>query len=509
MPVSSRPALWRKLLQGLAMFRRAEWLALLPAVTLIGFWLGGERGLLILALGLPLVLALSAPVLNRLPALPGEESSLGHAIAAMDRILPDMADDGHSTACLILQFDDLQVILTRHGRAAQAEVVSLSLDRIRGALRVGDMVTRLQGDSVAIVLSPVRRLDLESMVEMCIRLQEALALPVPLGGAQIYVTASVGFCIAGRAPEASGRALLDAAQMAADEALRSGPGAIRAFSSDMALRHATRDALRQDLEVALEKGQIRPHFQPQIAVVSGELSGLEALARWHHPERGVLAPADFLPMVESNDMFDRLGETMLRQSLAALAVWDGMGLHVPSVAVNFSAAELRNPRLPDRIRRELDRFGLEPARLTVEILETVIAEMANDVLVSNIAELAKMGCGIDLDDFGTGHASISTIRRFAVRRLKIDRSFISHVDVDREQQKMIAAIVSLADRLGLGTVAEGVENPAEGAMLQQLGCSTAQGFGIARPMPQDETMLWIKAHLSRPERTPRIGLRAR
>jgi EAL domain-containing protein (putative c-di-GMP-specific phosphodiesterase class I) len=347
------------------------------------------------------------------------------------------------------------------------------------------------------------------MVQLSARLQDAITAPISLGAAQLYVTASIGFCIGGRSAAPTGRSLLDAAQIAADEALRHGPGAIRAYSADMTARLAERDAMRDQIEAALESGQIRPHFQPQISTDTGEISGFEALARWHHPERGCLAPSEFLPAVEGNDLTDRLGEAMLFHALTALSDWDRKGLRVPNISVNFSASELRNPRLPERLKWELDRFELTPDRLTVEILETVIAASDNDMVVSNIAALAAMGCGIDLDDFGTGHASITTIRRFAVRRLKIDRSFVTRVDQDREQQKMVSAIVSLAERLGLQTLAEGVETGAEQAMLSQLGCGHVQGYGLARPMPLDEATEWIVRHSQRADRVPRIGARGR
>jgi EAL domain-containing protein (putative c-di-GMP-specific phosphodiesterase class I) len=367
----------------------------------------------------------------------------------------------------------------------------------------------MQGGNFVVVLAPVRRLDLETMVQLSARLQEAITAPISLGAAQIYVTASVGFCISGRAPEPTGRAIIDAAQTAADEAARHGPGAIRAFSMDMTRRQASRDAVRDQIEAALENGQIRPHFQPQISTDTGEISGMEALARWHHPDRGCLAPSEFLPAVEGGDLTERLGEVMLFHALTALTEWDRKGLRVPNVSVNFSAADLRNPRLPDRLKWELDRFELTPDRLTVEILETVIAASENDMVVANIAALAAMGCGIDLDDFGTGHASITTIRRFAVRRLKIDRSFVTRVDQDREQQKLVSAIVSLAERLGLETLAEGVETASEHAMLSQLGCGHVQGYGLARPMPMEEASDWILRHMQRQDRIPRIGARSR
>lgn len=490
--------------------RRPEFLVFLPAITLAGFWMGGERVLLLLALGLPLLFAVTGSGAGRAlsQGSPGEDApSVGRAISAMDAILPALQDSGRNTGCVVIQFDDLADLLDRHGRSAQAEVLARCEDRIRGALRMGDLVAQLQGGSFAIVLTPVRRLDLETMVQMAARLQEAITAPISLGAAQIYVTCSIGFCIGGRSPEATGRSLLDAAQVAADEASRHGPGAIRAYSADMTRKRAARDAMRDQIEGALENGQIRPHFQPQISTDTGEISGFEALARWHHPDRGCLAPSEFLPALEGNDLTERLGEVMLFHAMTALTDWDRKGFRVPTVSVNFAASELRNPRLPERLKWELDRFDLTPDRLTIEILETVIANSDNDMVVSNIAALAALGCGIDLDDFGTGHASITTIRRFAVRRLKIDRSFVTRVDQDREQQKLVSAIVSLSERLGLETLAEGVETAGEHAMLSQLGCGHVQGYGLARPMPFDEATEWIGRHAARQDRIPRIGLR--
>ena len=511
MPGSRLATEARRALQMLSWVRRPEFLVFLPAITLAGFWVGGEQVLILLALGLPLLFALTGAEVQATVARPeeAEGSPVSRAIAAMDRILPLAEETGRTTACLVVQIDDPDTLLDRHGRSAQAEVLSRTADRMRGVLRLGDYVVHMEGGTLLVVLAAVRRLDLEAMVQLATRLQEAIGAPISLGGAQVYVTASVGFCIGGRSPEANGRSMLDAAQIAADEARRHGPGAVRAFSADMARRRATRDALRDSLEAALDKGEIRPHFQPQISTDTGEISGFEALARWHHPDRGCLSPADFLPAVEGNDLTDRLGEVMLFHSLTALAGWDRAGLKVPTISVNFSASELRNPRLPERIKWELDRFDLKPERLTVEILETVVATAENDMVVSNIAALAAMGCGVDLDDFGTGHASIATIRRFAVRRLKIDRSFVTRVDQDREQQRMVSAIVSMAERLGLQTLAEGVESAAEHAMLSQLGCGHVQGFGLARPMALDQATDWIGRHMNRQDRIPRIGARGR
>lgn len=494
--------------------RRAELMVFLPAVTLAAFWLGGEQSLILVALIAPMVFALAGAFRFQdqrgyLADGLGGLALRSQIVAALDHSLEEATLTGRATACLVVQFDNIETLLDRHGRAAQTEVLTRSAERLIGALRQGDSLARLEGGGFAVALAPQRRLDLEGMVQMSARLQSALGQPVSVDATRLYVSASLGFVLSQQLPGKRGADLLDAAQVAADEASHHGPGAIRAYAPDMARKRADRDALRDMLEVALGDGQIKAHFQPQISTDTGAISGFEALARWHHPERGVVPPSEFLEVIEEAGLSESLGDVMLNQALAALVRWDRAGFSIPSVGVNFCAAELRNPRLVEKLQWELDRFDLTPNRLSIEILETVVASTDSDMVVRNIAALARLGCGIDLDDFGTGHASITNIRRFDVRRLKIDRSFVMRVDEDREQQKMVAAILSLAERLGLETLAEGVETAGEHAMLAQLGCNHVQGFGIARPMPFDQTIDWISHHQAQRLSLQRIGHRAR
>jgi EAL domain-containing protein (putative c-di-GMP-specific phosphodiesterase class I) len=239
-----------------------------------------------------------------------------------------------------------------------------------------------------------------------------------------------------------------------------------------------RAELREEAGAALDGGQITPWYQPQISTDTGKVTGFEALARWHHPERGMIAPADFLPAIEQAGLLERLAEVMMYHSFTALKAWDASGVAVPQVGVNFSGAELNNPRLVEKIKWEMDRFNLAPPRLSVEVLKTVIARAPDDQVTLNINGLVALGCQVDLDDFGTGHASIYSIRRFKIDWLKIDRSFVMKADRDPEQQRMISAILTMAERLGLETLAEGVETVGEHALLAQLGCDHVQGFGI-------------------------------
>ncbi len=485
-------------------------LILLPALSLAAYWLAGEAGLLTLAVAAPLAFAVlgrgsgrgADPVAD--PGLDGFATE-ARLVANLDRVLDTVATDGRTTACFVLMFDEADQLAARHGRLALDRVVMRTAERLSLSLRAGDVVVRVSGHGFAVSLAPVRRFDLENAVQMAARLQAAATAPLVVDDMTVHPSVSVGFCLAARAPALLGAALLGAAHAAADEALRNGPGAIRAYQPEMAGRRTDRAALRAGLEVALDEGQIRPWFQPQLSTHTGEITGFEALARWHHPERGIIAPAEFLPLVDDAGLSERLGEVILYGALSALTRWDKAGHHIGRVSVNFSAAELGDPRLPDKLKWELDRFSLAPERLTIEVLETVASRSGDDVIVTNLARIAALGCGIDLDDFGTGQASIANIRRFAVRRIKVDRCFVQHCDTDPEQKRMVAAILGLCEQLGLETVAEGVETPGEHATVAQLGCGHVQGFGIARPMAVDETFGWIARHEKDRVKTRQFG----
>ena len=494
--------------------RRPELLAFLPALTLAAFWMGGETSLLGVALGLPAtfaVLGLFAPPIPE-KQISASDGVTGLALrdgllTALEDAVQNSAVSGRGTCCFVIALEDADEIADRHGHAALMLVLRQTGQRLRSALREADTVARLDGATFAVALAPVRRFDLESMLQLATRLQTAAESPVSVDATTVYASAAVGFCLAARAPAATGAALLDAAEIAATEARRHGPGAIRSFTAEMQKARTDRHLLRDEIATALDSGQIIAYFQPQVSTDTGEVTGFEALARWKHPQRGLLPPLDFLEPLRAAGLTERLSEVMVYNALKALHLWDKAGLQVPTVAVNFSSDELRNPKLAEKLQWDLDRFDLAPARLTVEILETVVADTDDDVIVRNIAALATMGCGIDLDDFGTGHASIANIRRFAVSRIKIDRSFVTRVDEDRQQQRMVAAILSMAEQLGLATLAEGVETIGEHAMLSQLGCGHVQGFGLSRPMPVEETVAWMQRHRSKIAKMPRMTQR--
>ncbi|MFC3614602.1 putative bifunctional diguanylate cyclase/phosphodiesterase [Lutimaribacter marinistellae] len=486
-------------------------LAFLPALTLGAFWLGGEVALLMTSLGLPLLFALA----GALGKWPKDNATPRDAVTglmlregfqnAMTEIHHAAQGPDFKSACFLIELDDYHEMISRHGAATGDLVALRSGERIRGALRERDVVARLTDCRFAVCLSPVRQLDLELCIQMAGRIQSSVEDPISVDASTVYVSCSVGFCLSSRAPGHKPDDWLEAALVALKEARDNGPSAIRAFSPDMHRQIRSKSNLRDEVVAALETGQILPFYQPQISTDTGRVTGFEALARWMHPVRGILGPDSFLPAVEEAGMVQKLGQVMLYHALTALKAWDSAGTEVPRVGVNFTADELRDPELVQRIQWELDRFELTPDRLSIEVLETVFSQGPDDVITRNIRGLSAMGCRVDLDDFGTGHASIASIRRFDISRIKIDRSFVMKADRDPEQQRMVAAILTMAERLGLETLAEGVETVGEHALLAQLGCDHVQGFGIGRPMPFEQTLDWIASHSDKLREAPRIG----
>ncbi len=488
-----------------AALRRPEAAISVSFLAVAVYLLGGDVALLGMTAGLPLLVFL----FQRLWPGRAEKPVSDQVIDRLDGVLQDRTAGPRQTGCLVLQFDDTAWLCDRHGRKLQSEILSACIGRIKGALRPGDQLFPLEDGSLVVVLAPTQRLDLAGMTQIAGRLQLVAQQPMILGESSVQLTCCIGFCHARQISIESGRAMLEAAQIAADEAMQHRPGAIRAYTAELALIRASRDALRSDFAEAVASGQVRAYFQPQVSTDSGEVSGMEALARWQHPERGLLAPGDFLPALQGTDLMKLLGREMASQSLKALVSWTQAGLSVPAVAVNFSPQELGDPELPDRLAWAVDAHNLTPDRLTVEVLEQLVAGAGDGMVRRNLDRLAGMGFGIDLDDFGTGNASITTIRHFALRRLKIDRSFVRGVDHIRDQQNLVTAILSLAEQLGLEAVAEGVETPAEHAMLAQLGCAHVQGYVIAKPLAPEDADAWLRQHRQRLQKVLRLEMRAR
>ncbi|MEM9497934.1 MAG: GGDEF domain-containing phosphodiesterase [Pseudomonadota bacterium] len=479
--------------------------AFFPGAALIGYWVGGETLLVAVSLLLPVLFMLSH-IMGHAPHMSARDDPFEQALATTLRA----ARKGfRRTACILVEVDDHQTLLDRIGHRGADALHQTVLQRIKAVLRDDDQVMHLSDGKFGIAISPVKTLDSEVCTNIANRLQQCMTTPFSIDAGQFYVTVSIGFCVSARLGQSSAREVVNDAAQALVDARRHMPSAVRAYSP--ALADVIEADGPQDLDVvhALQAGEICAWFQPQISTDTGHVSGFEALARWLHPEKGVISPAEFLPPLRNMGQMGLLGQKILRDSLKALQTWDRKGHAIERIGVNFSPEELRDPKLFDRVAWELDRFDIAPHRLTVEVLETVIAYTPDDLVTRNVRRLSDIGCRVDLDDFGTGYASISSIRRFGIHRLKIDRSFVRNVDRDREQQKLVNAIQMMADQLDLETIAEGVETTGEHALLAQLGCGHVQGFGIAKPMAFRDTLSWLDAHTDRLKMPPGIGHSAR
>ncbi len=485
-------------------------LAFIPAISLAAFWFGGEGALLVVAAIVPAAYLLSGGLSSSSHNLQyGQVIQSGplprtQMISRCEEVYVDATKHGQHSCIQVLEIEGFADLVDRFGSSAGDTVLQRMSERLISVMRDGDIIGQIGDARFAICVSPVRQLSLDLCIQLAGRLQAAAEEPISIDGTVIYADVCIGFCQHSRAPDSRSGDWLEAACIALRSAQAHGPSSIRAYSTQMHQERKTRRELHEDVASALENGEILPWFQPQICTDTGRITGFESLARWTHPTRGVIPPAHFLPAIEATNLLERLAEVMMYHSFSALKEWDAAGVDIPQIGVNFAGSELSNPRLIEKIKWDLDRFELTPERLAVEVLETVVASSPDDMITRNINALGKLGCKIDLDDFGTGNASIASIRRFSVSRIKIDRSFVMKADCDPEQQRMISAILTMAERLQVETLAEGVETVGEHVLLAQLGCDHVQGFGIARPMPFDQTLEWIKAHNAKLQDVPQI-----
>jgi diguanylate cyclase (GGDEF)-like protein len=485
-------------------------LAFVPAFSLAAFWFGGEGALLVVAALVPAAYLIAGGFgagISHLKAGRFTKNGLmtRAAMEAHCEEVFDHAQENDLNSCIhMIEIEGFADFSERYGATAAETIIQRMGERLTGIVRDGDVIGQIGDARFVVCVTPMRQLSLELCIQLAGRLQTAAEEPFSIDGTVVYTDVCIGFCQHQRAPEKKGSEWLEAAAIALRSAQARGASSIRAYSDQMHQELKSRRALNEDVVAALDSGEIAPWFKLQLCTNTGRITGFEALARWTHPVRGVISPPDFLPAIESLNLLERLAEVMMYHSFRALKQWDAKGADIPQVGVNFAGSELSNPRLLEKIQWDLDRFELTPDRLAVEVLETVVASAPDGMITRNINALGALGCRIGLDDFGTGNASIASIRRFSVNRIKIDRSFVMKADRDPEQQRMISAILTMAERLQVETLAEGVETVGEHVMLAQLGCNHVQGFGIARPMPFDQTLDWIAAHNAKLQDVPQI-----
>ncbi len=382
-----------------------------------------------------------------------------------------------------LDLDNFKLINDNLGHAAGDELLKAVAARMRAAVRKSDVVVRVAGDEFIILLNgvPTNRDVILARLE---DIRTAIAMPVQLHGRSLQVTCSMGVaCFPNHGRTVS--ELLANADLAMYRAKEFGRNNLQVFTQEMAAKAHEKLEWQEELRAAIAREEFVLHFQPQMSLSSGRIFAAEALLRWKHPVRGVISPATFIPLAEETGLIVPIGEWVLRAACRQLKAWQDAGLPPLIVSVNVSARQFRERDWAARVAAILSETGLDARYLELELTESLIMQDVPGA-VAMMHELEAIGVHLAIDDFGTGYSSLSALKRFPVRRLKIDRSFVEDIPSDPEDEAITAAIISLAQKLGLRVVAEGVESEAQVEFLQQCGCDEIQGYFFSRPLPAGE-----------------------
>ena len=385
---------------------------------------------------------------------------------------------GRPGAVLLLDLDRFKAVNDSLGHDAGDRLLVEVAQRLKAALPPGDVIARYGGDEFAVLLS-----DLPGVADAALvadTLLEALRPPVNVAGADVYTSASIGIAYLRPGTPRVSDAVREA-ELAMYRAKEHGKGRWEVFESEMGARAVRRLEMETELRRALDAGELCLAYQPVANLDSGRVVAVEALLRWRHRHLGMVGPDDFVPLAEETGLIIPIGDWVLHQACAQARSWERGGAAPLQVAVNLSGRQFRSRRLVERVQQVLDETGLPPARLTLEITETVAMEDLQ-VTMQTVGDLAQLGVGIALDDFGQGSSSLGALRRFPLHSVKVDKVFVAGVSDDGPDRAIVSSVMTLAGSLGITVTAEGIETPGQLHALRELNCHTGQGYYLSKPL---------------------------
>jgi diguanylate cyclase (GGDEF)-like protein len=406
----------------------------------------------------------------------------------LDQAISLAARNQSHFALMFLDLDGFKTVNDSLGHHSGDDLLIETAARIRGVIRAQDTVARLGGDEFVILIHLAQPEDAAAIAE---NLLGAVNRPYFVGEHEVRVSTSIGIATY---PEdgTTEHQLMVNADAAMYHIKNAGRNGYCFFKASMNADAQNKLALMQDLRTALDKGQFTLHYQPKLATQTGRISGVEALLRWQHPERGMVGPDTFIPLAEKSGLIVAIGEWVINEACRQLKAWHQQGCHGWTIAVNLSAVQFANDGLVEVVENALRTHGLEARFLTLEVTETVAMKDVEQTLAL-LNRMVALGVAISIDDFGTGYSSLLYLKRFPACELKIDRGFVRNLSAGSDDSAIVSAIVGLGRSLGLNIVAEGVETEQQHEFLSTLGCQTMQGYWIARPMPAQDILKTFNA----------------
>ena len=412
-----------------------------------------------------------------LTGLPNRASFVEHLEEAIRR----SKRFGWSLAVMFLDLDRFKRVNDSLGHEAGDELLRIAARRLHGCIRESDMLFRMGGDEFTVLLENVKGPEEAAMVAA--RMIPAIAEPVELKAHELTATASIGIALYPKDDE-SGERLVKRADTAMYRAKELGRNRYAFFTQEMNERVENQLLLEAGLQRALRNGEFVLHYQPRVSAATRRVVGIEALLRWNHPEHGLLPPGQFVPLLEESGQIVAVGAWVIRTACRQNKAWQDEGLPAMRVSVNISARQFKSESLDETIRDALGASGLAPEWLEIELTESMLVD-STEHAISVMARLKAIGVAISIDDFGTGYSSLGYLKRFPIDSLKIDRSFVQDLRTSATDAAIVDAISALAHSLGLGLVAEGVEEVGQADFLRARYCTELQGYYFSRPVPAD------------------------
>ncbi|MCM2476980.1 EAL domain-containing protein [Rhizobium sp. CG5] len=404
----------------------------------------------------------------------------------LDGLAQNFAGQGGGIAVLHIDLDRFKQINDTLGHNAGDMMLKHASRVLKANVRGGDFVARIGGDEFVFIA----RYDgsMRALSHLADRIIDKMRKPVNYEGHECRVGASIGIAFS-NGPQIDARQLLLNADIALYHAKNRGRNRYEFFSTDSRREMVATKRVSDEILRGLECDEFTPYYQFQFDAKTLDIVGVETLARWQHPTRGILTPDAFLTIADDLDVVANIDGLILDKALVDFGIWRAAGLAIPKLSVNVSARRLHDPSL----KKTLSALVMEPGTVSFELLESIFLDKHDDQVVENLAHLQDMGIDIEIDDFGTGHASIVSLLRLNPRTLKIDRQLIQSITTSKEQRKLVGAIIDIGHSLNIGVIAEGVETADHAHVLLELGCDTLQGFGLARPMASADVQAFITA----------------